>query len=186
MPAFAPALLVPRSPARCFTPAKTQGNKITAVSFLETYLCLSYWELLGQPPLPSSPAQRSASSKKLENEEQKAVSPICSRCHQGHRHPGPSRETPDPVTTSSHVRRALCTSQNTHTEAKRDAVEPPKGCSRAQPLCDSCQAGCIPPALPKGTPCFPLSEEEAALCAVPQPSILKALVPSAGPERFFC
>lgn len=40
-----------------------------------------------------------------------------------------------------------------------------------------------PPPHPKGTPWIPIWEEEEEEAA-PQPSILKALVPSAGPEHF--
>lgn len=165
VPAFAPASLALRSAVRCLTPVKIQGNKITGVSFLKTYPWLSYGRLCASLLSPPALHKGQLLLKKLEDEEQAAVSPMCNQSHQGHHCTSPSRQTPNPITTSSHVS-SLCTSQNTQTKAKRDAVEPHRGCSGALPFWDICQAGCTlhPITQPQGTPWLPLSQEKGALC----------------------
>lgn len=151
MPAFAPALLAPRSPARCLAPAKILGNKVPGVSFLETHSCR---EPLGQPPLPSSPPQRSDPSEKLGEEEQggfSKVQPILS----GSPPPHPLQtDPPNPITSSSHVRSAPCTSQKPQREAKRDTVRSPWVTAEPSPCVTAARLGAprSPPPRPKRDP----------------------------------
>lgn len=151
MPTFAPALLAPRSPMRCLAPAKIQGNKITVEGFPETH---PRREPVGRPPLPSSPPQTSGLSEKLEDEEQEAVSPKCGLSPQGRHCPIPCRWTPNPITSSSHIRKAPRTSQNTPKEANGDTVQPPWVAGEPSPCVTAPKLGasCIPPPQPLVSP----------------------------------
>ena len=145
VPAFASALLGPRSPTRCLAPAKIRGNKN---HWCKVSRDPSLQGAFGPASAPLQPPQRSCPSEKLDDKEQgtvflkSAVDFVKATTT-----PVPCRWNTDP-----HNQLQPCPDRTMHlsehpTEASRDNLQPPWVTGEPNPCVTAARLGasCTPP-----------------------------------------